>query len=78
LTRSEFFIAVEDEFGQSQGRALLRDLIVDELGQRSALVALDEGVAPQTVWVALCEAMQVPLQRRHGVGLPQPKADTPA
>ena len=69
---------MEDEFGQSQGRALLRDLILDELDQRSALAALEEGVAPQRIWAALCVAMEVPPARRHGVGLPQPKADTPA
>jgi hypothetical protein len=32
VTRSEFFIAVDDEFGPLQGRALLRDLVMDSLG----------------------------------------------
>ena len=78
MTRSEFFLAVADEFGEIQGRSLLRDLVIDALGDRSALEALDAGVMPKKVWIDLCAAMQVPENRWHGAGLPQPKADTPA
>jgi len=78
VTRSEFFLAVDDEFGELQGRSLVRDLVIDELGNRSAREALDAGVAPKTVWFALCAAMQVPAERWHGAGLARPPADTPA
>ena len=78
MTRSEFHLAVADEFGDTQGRALVRDLILSPLGHRSAHDALEEGVAPKRVWAALCEAMQVPVSRRHGVGHRQPIGDTPA
>lgn len=77
MTHSEFFIAVDDEFGTFQGRALIRDLVMDSLGHRTAQQALDAGVAPKSVWLALCGAMQVPLNRQHGVGLSEPLADTP-
>ena len=78
MTRSEFFLAVADEFGDIQGRSLLRDLVIDALGHRSALDALEDGELPKKVWFALCAAMQVPENRWHGAGVPQPKADTPA
>jgi hypothetical protein len=78
VTRSEFFIAVDDEFGAPQGRALLRDLVVDSLGHLTALQALERGTSPRTVWLALCAAMDVPVARQHGVGLAQPLSDTPA
>ncbi len=78
MTRSEFFLAVDDEFGELQGRSLLRDLVIDALGHQSALEALEAGVTPKKVWFELCAAMQVPENRWHGAGLPQPKADTPA
>lgn len=78
MTRSEFFLAVDDEFGEVQGRSLLRDLVVSELGDRTAQVALADGVAPKAVWYALCAAMQVPQHRWHGAGLPKPGSDTPA
>jgi hypothetical protein len=65
VTHSEFYIAVEDEFGPFQGRALIRDLV------------MDAGIAPKRVWLALCGVMHVPLGRQHGVGLSEPLGDTP-
>jgi hypothetical protein len=77
VTHSEFFIAVDDEFGPFQGRALIRDLVMDSLGDRTAQQALDAGIAPKRVWLALCGAMHVPLGRQQGVGLSEPLGDTP-
>ena len=72
MTRSEFLIAVREEFGDVQGRALMRDLVLGGLDGSTALDALDRGVPAKTVWTALCEAMDVPTSRRHGVGLAHP------
>ena len=71
MTRSEFQRALVDEFGDYQSRALLRDLVIDSLGGTGD-EALGRGVTPKTVWTALCEAMDVPVHRRHGVGLAAP------
>lgn len=78
MTRSEFHLAVADEFGDSQGRALVREMVLSPLGHRSAHDALEDGALPKDVWAALCDAMQVPISRRHGVGHRQPVGDTPA
>ncbi len=78
MTLSEFYLAVTDEFGDRQGRTLVRDLVIDALGHQSAHEALEAGETPKKVWFELCAAMQVPENRWHGAGLPQPKADTPA
>ncbi len=72
MTRSEFLIAVRDEFGDVQGRALMRDLVLGGLDGLTAQDALDRGVPAKAVWTALCEAMDVPSARRHGVGLAHP------
>lgn len=72
MTRSEFLLAVQDEFGDVQGRALMRDLVLGSLGGVTAEQALNDGVAAKSVWKALCEAMDVPTMRRHGVGLGVP------
>ena len=77
MTHSEFLIAVDDEFGSLQGRTILRDLVLDELSDETALQALSRGVAPRDVWLALCRAMNVPAERRYGAGLPNPPRDTP-
>lgn len=65
---SEFRLAVSDEFGEGYGRVLLHDLALGELGGQTAEEALAAGVAPRTVWLALCSATDVPPERRHGVG----------
>lgn len=72
MRASEFRRAVATEFGEQYGRALLRDLVIGELGSRTSDQALAAGVPERVVWLALCEAMEVPVERRHGAGLPAP------
>lgn len=66
---SEFRQALKDEFGESYGRVLTRDLVLGPLG-RTADQALAVGVPARDVWMALCDETDVPPQRRHGAGLP--------
>lgn len=73
MTRSEFFRALADEFGEAYGRSLVRDLVLTPLGERTADEALDAGLAPREVWLALCAATDVPRERWYGAGRPEPK-----
>jgi hypothetical protein len=50
----------------------MRDLVLGSLEGLTAQAALDQGIPAKTVWQALCEAMDVPVARQHGVGLAQP------
>lgn len=70
---SEFRHAVDGQFGHAYGEALLRDLVIPALGGRSVAEALAAGVPPRDAWLALCEEMDVPENKRHGVGRPDPK-----
>jgi len=70
---SEFRIAVAEEFGDAYGRALVREFVLDDFGMTSEQ-ALEAGRSPNDVWVALCRAQQVPRERWHGRGRPEPKA----
>lgn len=70
---SEFRRAVDAEFGESFGTALMRDLVLDDLGNRTSEQALTAGVPAREVWFALCRANDVPESRRHGVGLREPR-----
>ena len=75
---SEFWYAVGAEFGDAYGRVLADDLVISELGDRTAVAALKAGIPARTVWLALCRASDVPPSRWHGVGLPAPqKNDAP-
>lgn len=70
---SEFQLAIADEFGAAYGRVLTSDLVLGAVGGRTADEALRAGVDPREVWLALCEATDVPPERRYGVGQREPK-----
>jgi hypothetical protein len=72
---SEFRRAIADEFGETYGRILAHDLVIGSLAGRTADQALAAGADAREVWLALCEAMDVPLARRYGAGRPEPKKD---
>jgi hypothetical protein len=65
---SEFWRAVTDEFGAEYGRALVRDVVLTEMGDRTAEGAIAVGLPVREVWLALCRAMDVPASRWYGVG----------
>jgi hypothetical protein len=69
---SEFQIAVDEEFGAGYGSVVVNDLVLPGLRDRTAREALAAGVPPREVWLALCEATDVPAERRHGVGRREP------
>ncbi len=77
MSRSEFFAAVAHEFGPIQGRVVMRNFIVRDLGDLSALDALDAGVAPRQVWRALCGSMGIPEHRWRKSGALGFESDTP-
>lgn len=72
MRRSEFDRAVSDEFG-TRGSYLVTDLVLSAVGGRTAVDALDAGVPPRDVWLALCEETDVPPSRRYGVGRLEPR-----
>lgn len=63
---SEFWTLVTDEFGDAYGRSLAADQHLLALDDRTAREALDAGVDPKAIWLALCDAMDVPEGRRLG------------
>lgn len=69
---SEFRTAVSDEFGAAYGGVLARDLVLTELGGVTADQAISAGTSPRDVWIALCRASDVPVERWHGRLKPPP------
>ncbi|WP_459643046.1 DUF3046 domain-containing protein [Kineococcus sp. NUM-3379] len=63
---SDFWRLVDEEFGAGYGRSLAADQVLMALGDRSPAQALSDGVEPKEVWFALCDAMDVPAERRWG------------
>ena len=66
MRNSEFWTLVDEEFGRAHGRALVKDHVLFELRNRTAEQALADGEPMRTVWFALCDAMDVPAERRWG------------
>lgn len=52
---------------------LRREVVLVELGNRTADEAIAAGFAVRDVWLALCREQDVPEERRHGVGRPEPR-----
>lgn len=63
---SEFWDLMDHVFGEAYSRTLARELALDALESRTAAKSLDDGVDPRDVWHAVCQQMEVPLERRDG------------
>jgi hypothetical protein len=63
---SDFWALLDSVFGPAYARTLAKQLVLTDLGDRTAARALDDGVPPRDVWHALCDAMEVPLSERDG------------
>ena len=70
---SEFWLAMGDEFGEAYSRVLVHDLVLSSIGDRTAEQAIAAGVSTREIWLAICDAQDVPENRRYGVGQREPK-----
>lgn len=61
---TQFRALMEDEFGSVRAASLVRDHVFAELGGRTVEVALEAGVDPREAWRAVCDAYDVPPNRR--------------
>ncbi len=62
---SEFWALMEQEFGGPYGRSLATSHVIHALDDRSAAEAIEAGVPVRRVWLALCDDLQIPQDRRH-------------
>ncbi|MGA8045706.1 MAG: DUF3046 domain-containing protein [Dermatophilaceae bacterium] len=63
---SEFWTLMRDEFGDGPAQALAHSHVLGTLGDRTAEEALEAGLPPREVWLALCRDLDVPEERRLG------------
>jgi hypothetical protein len=52
------------EFGRVRAEMLAADHVLGELGTRTVNEAIEAGEDPKDVWKAVCEAFDIPLERR--------------
>ena len=60
----EFWSRLDQQFGAMRAQSVSRDHLFSELGGRSAVEAIDAGVPVRKVWLAICEAYDVPPKER--------------
>jgi hypothetical protein len=53
-----------EEFGEIRADTLRQDLVLSALDERTVNQALEAGMDPKQVWRVLCEAFEVPSERR--------------
>lgn len=66
MRSSEFWELMREEFGATYADTLAREHVVSALGERTPVQALDAGIDPREVWLAVCADLQVPRERWWG------------
>lgn len=61
---TQFRELMTDEFGAARAAAVARDHVLAALGGRTVEEALEAGLDPRRVWLAVCDAYDVPAARR--------------
>lgn len=61
---TQFRDLMTDEFGPVRAASLARDHVFSQLDGRTVDEALEAGVEPRLVWIAVCEGYDVPPVRR--------------
>lgn len=61
---TQFRELMDDEFGPARAAAVSRDHVLADLGGRTVEEALEAGIDARRVWLAVCDAYDVPPARR--------------
>jgi Protein of unknown function (DUF3046) len=64
MRTTAFRTLMSDEFGELRAGSIARDHVFADLDGRTVEEALAAGVPPQRIWLAVCEAFDVPPERR--------------
>ncbi|MDK3257846.1 DUF3046 domain-containing protein [Blastococcus capsensis] len=60
----EFWSRLDGQFGAMRAQSVARDHVFAALGGRTAADAIEAGVPVRKVWLAVCEAFDVPAKER--------------
>lgn len=66
---TEFHQLVRDEFGEERAQWIIQSQVLPE-SDKTAAELIESGVDPRRVWHGLCDAFDVPEERRLGVDRP--------
>lgn len=66
---TEFQQLVQDEFGPERAQWIIGSQVLPQ-SDKTAAELIESGVDPREVWIGLCNAFDVPEERRLGVDRP--------
>lgn len=66
---TEFHQLVEDEFGSARANWIVQSQVLPGTGKTSEEL-IESGVDPREAWRGLCDAFDIPEERRLGVDRP--------
>ncbi|CAB4571164.1 unannotated protein [freshwater metagenome] len=66
MTLSRFFELVQDEFGEQLAEVILSDTRLDHLADQTPRQLIQAGEDPKAIWLAICDQLNVPADRRQG------------
>jgi len=64
MRTTHFYQLMAEEFGEARADMIARSHVFADLGGVTVEQALAAGLPPQKIWLAVCEAFDVPPQRR--------------
>ena len=64
MMHNEFWDRLDHALGPAWSRSWAELFVIGELGSRTAVEALDAGVAPKQVWAAVWRALELPESER--------------
>jgi len=53
------------QFGSGYADVVAHDQVLSAMDGRTALEALEAGVEPRDIWLAVCNQLEVPVKNRH-------------
>ena len=64
MRHTEFWDRLDHALGRARSRTWAELFVIGELGSRTAVEALDAGVAPKQVWSAVWRVLELPETQR--------------
>ncbi|WP_036490839.1 MULTISPECIES: DUF3046 domain-containing protein [Nocardioides] len=64
MRHTEFWDRLDHALGRASSRTWAELFVIGELGSRTAVEALDAGVAPKQVWQAVWRTLELPDRER--------------
>lgn len=64
MRHTEFWARMDSALGPAYARAWAGQIVIGELGERTAQEALDAGVSPKAVWAAVWRVLELPASER--------------